>query len=62
MLFYIVSICQLSGDEYVDDDNILEEILDQEQRIRNQRRNNIANPAPNANNIRLLIENYLQDG
>ena len=45
-------ILQFSGDN---DDNILKEILNQEQHIRNQRRNNNGNPDPNINNPRLLV-------
>ena len=48
-------VFQFSADNYVNDDNILEEILNQEQHIRNQRRNKNRNPGPKANILRLFF-------
>lgn len=52
------NICQFSGINYVE---IISRTTIMEQHIRKQRCSNNGNLDPNANNIKLLVENYLQD-
>ena len=53
---------QFNGDEYLDEDEVLEQVLRQEcEAKQRRRRQNNANPSPSANLIKYALESYIDN-
>ena len=56
------NMCQLNRDEYLDEDEVLEQVLRQERKAKQRRRRqNNANPSHGANLIRYALESYIDN-
>ena len=55
-------MCHFNGDKYLDEDEVLEQVLRQEREAKQRRRRqNNANPFPGANLIRHALESYIDN-
>ena len=54
-------MCQCNGDKYLDEDEVLEQVLRQKREARQRRRQNIANPSPGGNLIMHALESYIDN-
>ena len=56
------NMCQFNGDKYLDEDEVLEQVLRQESEARHRRRRqNNASPSSGANLIRHALESYIDN-
>ena len=56
------NMCQFNGDQYLDEDEFLEQALRQEREARQRRRRQSnANPSPGTNLIRHALESYIDN-
>ena len=58
----LLNMCQFNGDKYLDEDEVLEQVLRQESELRQRRRRqNSASPSSAANLIRHALASYIDN-